>query len=75
MLDQQVVIVQQDLSTFRFKKDLRKIEAIESLERIGIFLPMNELELYHGRVPNGEEGEWSVKSDFSNSAIIQGIGM
>lgn len=52
---------------FSVQEDPRKIEAIESLERIGIFLPMNELELYHGRVPNGEEGEWSVKSDFSNS--------
>lgn len=52
---------------FREHEDPRKIEAIENLERIGIFTPMSNLELYHGRDPNGDKEEWSVKSDFSNS--------
>jgi len=52
---------------FREHEDPRKIEAIENLERIGIFTPMSNLELYHGRDPSGDKEEWSVKSDFSNS--------
>lgn len=52
---------------FREQEDPRKIEAIENLERIGIFTPMSNLELYHGRDPSGDKEEWSVKSDFSNA--------
>lgn len=52
---------------FREQEDPRKIEAIERLESIGVFVPMSSLELYHGRDPNGDKEEWSVKTDFSNA--------
>lgn len=52
---------------FREQQDPRKIEARERLESIGVIIPMSRLELYHGRDPNGDKEEWSVRSDFSNS--------
>lgn len=52
---------------FNQQEDPSKIEAREKLESIGLFIPMSKLELYHGRDPNGDKEEWSVRSDFSNS--------
>lgn len=52
---------------FNQQEDPSKIEAREKLESIGLFIPMGKLELYHGRDPNGDKEEWSVRSDFSNS--------
>lgn len=52
---------------FNQQEDPSKIEAREKMESIGLFIPMGKLELYHGRDPNGDKEEWSVRSDFSNS--------
>ena len=52
---------------FNQQEDPGKVEAREKLESIGLFIPMDKLELYHGRDPNGDKEEWSVRSDFSNS--------
>ena len=52
---------------FNQQEDPGKVEAREKLESIGLFIPMGKLELYHGRDPNGDKEEWSVRSDFSNS--------
>lgn len=52
---------------FNQQEDPSKIEAREKMESIGLFIPMSKLELYHGRDPNGDKEEWSVRSDFSNS--------
>ena len=52
---------------FNQQEDPGKVEAREKLESIGLFIPMSKLELYHGRDPNGDKEEWSVRSDFSNS--------
>lgn len=55
------------LELYREQEDPHKIEAREKLESIGLFVPMSRLELYHGRDPNGDKEEWTVRSDFSNS--------
>lgn len=52
---------------FNQQEDPSKIEAREKMESIGLFIPMGKLELYHGRDPNEDKEEWSVRSDFSNS--------
>lgn len=44
-----------------------RYEAINELTRIGLFIPLSELETYHGRVAKADSVEWKVNPNFSNS--------
>lgn len=48
--------------------DLKRKEAIDFFIRIGMFIPFDSLNLYHGRSrQQNEEGEWVVDPKFNNS--------
>lgn len=44
-----------------------RYEAINELIKIGLFIPLSELETYHGRVAKADSVEWKVDPNFSNS--------
>lgn len=50
-----------------FNGDKRKIDAYNELIRLGILIPLTNVELYHGRANTNETGEWQVISEFNNA--------
>ena len=53
----------------RSMKEAETLRAIEVLDKAGLFIPMDGLELYHGRYRGGLEqvGKWEVEPDFDNA--------
>lgn len=53
----------------------RRQEAIDFFVKIGLLIPFDSLELYHGRSRKpGEDGEWVVDPNFNNSNNATGNG-
>lgn len=50
-----------------FYGEKSKIEAFETLKRLGLFIPFKNLELYHGRAAKIGEQEWKVNPSFNNA--------
>jgi hypothetical protein len=47
-------------------KDAEKYQAIEYLKQSGLFIPLNSLDLHHGRATDNADENWVVKPDFQN---------
>jgi len=47
-----------------------KLQAIETLTKMGLFTRVRDIELYHGRAGNGQK--WKVKTDFNNGGDATG---
>jgi len=54
-------------------EDAEKFRALDTLKEVGLLVPVNDLETYHGRVGTTEEvAEWEVDPSFANGSNDSG---
>lgn len=57
----------------RSLEDAERFQALETLTKLGLFIPASELEMFHGRVrSSAEEAEWEVDPTFANGGNDSG---
>lgn len=58
----------------RSLEDAGKFQAIETLKELGCLIPLDQLDLFHGRVARTGDGEWAVNPYVDNSRNNTGNG-